>query len=608
MTVLRSSLMETNATLDIPVMNDAIEKVRQLAEGAWGGMRLSGDDLRSLPKGPWAAGWRFRLSVLNELKDLDLVLDETFPWSAPRLYLKRPPALGTFPHLEGDGFVCVFQSRTPVDPSEPVGIVRAYLNQVLSLAHQWSDSAWVNEEIAGEYLSYLEHGMASKPIRSLVSPLDYQSSVAYACRRKSCTLMAATESDLSAWLHNLSGQPQRPVKLEEAVILRFADLPSPQSIPRNAKQLIDLAEALGERELLEERLMEKPKPVLVGVVLPTEPHPTMIGYDIPAPRLETQRGQKHVTAGFRPQKMSAEVLIARRAGAGIKTSPLEVERIDASWIHGRDQIPDVDFLRGKKVTIVGCGSLGSGVAVLLAKAGVGNLNLVDSETLRSENVSRHELGVSNIGKRKASALAERIRTGFPHIRHVGASGKRWQTVVQDQPDLILEADLLVVAIGSWSDEGELETWRVEQDQPLPTIFGWLEPHGVAAHAVSLADNGPCLGCGLTEFGQSRLKVTAWLDGSTVRTHPACGGAFQPYGAAQLAHGQSLVADLSLDFLMGRSGHSHRIWSAPERVVQAVGGSWTNEWKVFTEQTFKHGGEFEQQWIRRPECRICGGKS
>lgn len=113
---------------------------------------------------------------------------------------------------------------------------------------------------------------------------------------------------------------------------------------------------------------------------------------------------------------------------------------------------------------------------------------------------------------------------------------------------------------------------------------------------------------MTEFGQSRLKVTEWLDGSTARTHPACGGAFQPYGAAQLAHGQSLVVDLSLDFLMGRSGRSHRIWSAPERIVKTVGGASTNEWKTFTGQAFKHGGEYDQQWLPNPKCRICGGES
>lgn len=594
-----------NATLDTPPMNTAIDKVKQLAEGEWGGVYLSSDQLKMLPKGPWSAGWRFRLQVNNDLKDVDLVLDDSFPWSAPRLYMIRPPALGTLPHLEGDGFVCVFPGRTPVDPLNPVGIVGAYLKQAVSLAKQWSDPNWTETEIAGEYLSYLDHGTPTRSIRSLSAPQAFQSSFAYAWRGRSSIVLSGEKAALSAWLINQFGKKTKPLKFERAVVLRLTELPPPREIPRNAKQLLDLAESLGERNALVECLLENPRPVLIGLVLPTAPHPTMIGYDLPTPRLETQRGRKHVTAGFRPQKMSADVLIARRAGAELKALPLEVERLDAPWVHGRDQIQHIRELQEKTVTIIGCGSVGSGVAALLAKSGIGNLNLVDPEVLRAENISRHELGLADVGLHKAYALAERLRKNFPHLTHVGAYNRRWQMMFQDHLDVMVEADLLLSVVGSWSDEGMLETWRLEQAQPPTAIYGWLEPHGIAAHAVSLGASGPCFGCGMTEFGQSRLKVTDWLDGPTVRTHPACGGAFQPYGAAQLAHGQSLIADLALDSLIGRTGHTHRIWSASQRVLDAVGGSWNDNWKSFAHQSVKNGGEYDQQWVVSPECRICG---
>ncbi len=597
--------METNATLDTPIMNTAINEVKRLAESEWGGVNLSGDQLKTLPKGPWAAGWRFRLPVNNHLKDIDLVLDDAFPWSAPRLYMRRPPALGTLPHLEGDGFICVFPSRTPVDPLNPVGVVSAYLKQAVSLADQWSDPKWIEAEIAAEYLSYLGRGTTTRSIRSLSAPQAFQNSSAYAWRSRTSIVLSETQSALSAWLINRFGKETKPLKFERAVVLRLPELPNPHMIPRNAKHLLDLAENLGERDVLVECLLENPRPVLIGLVLPTEPHPTMVGFDLPTPRLETQRGRKHVTAGFRPQKMSGDVLIARRAGAELKALPLEVERLDAPWVHGRDQISDVHSLQEKKVTIIGCGSVGSGVATLLAKSGVGNLNLVDPEVLRSENIARHELGIADVGQYKASALAVRLRKNFPHLNEVGAFNRGWQKMFQDHADVMVEADLLVSVIGSWSDEGMFERWRIKQEQPPGAIYGWLESHGIAAHAVSLEGSGPCLGCGLTAFGQSRLKVTEWPDGSTVQTHPACGGAFQPYGAAQLAHGQSLVADLCIDFLMGRSGHNHRIWSAPERVLHAVGGTWTDDWRSFTDQSVRYGGEFDQQWVVSPECRICG---
>lgn len=383
--------------------------------------------------------------------------------------------------------------------------------------------------------------------------------------------------------------------------------PDPRHLPRNALQLFDLAEPVEEGPALIECLQERLTALLVAVVLPTQPHATMIAYDIPAAREQSSRGRKHATAGFRSKRMPLDVLIQRRAGASVKVTPFEVERLDAPWVHGRDQVPETNTLQSKTVTIVGCGSLGSGIATLLAKAGVGGLNLVDPELLSSENVSRHDLGLFDVGHPKATALADRLRADFPHIREVNGFRMRWQTALTVRPELLREPDLLLVAIGSWMDEGALEKWRLEQDRPPPAIYGWLEPHAVAAHAVSLQANGPCFGCGLDEFGQSHLRVSEWPDGSTTRTHPACGGAFQPYGASQLAHGHGLVADLCLEQLSGKAEHVHRIWAGPKRVLQSAGGRWSRDWEEFAGSFCDHGGEFERTWLPTPQCRICGGK-
>ena len=346
--------------------------------------------------------------------------------------------------------------------------------------------------------------------------------------------------------------------------------------------------------------------LLVAVALPTRPHMTMVAYEIPNARKETERGRKHVNAGFRAKKMPREILIQRRASASLKISPMEVERLDAAWVHGRDQLPEVQTLQGKTVTVLGCGSLGSGVATLLAKAGVGGLNLIDPEVLASENTSRHDLGMSNVGYWKADALAEKLRNEFPHLPSVREYHARWEMIAETKPEVLRGSDIILVAIGSWMSEGAFEAWRLAQDRSPTAIYGWLEPHAVAAHAVSIADRGPCFGCGLSAFGESLLRVADWAESTTTRTHPACGGAFQPYGASQLARGHGLIADLCLEQLIGEPKHVHRIWSAPTRALGMVGGNWSTEWMKFVGQSCDAGGEFERTWTRRDHCRICGG--
>lgn len=67
-----------------------------------------------------------------------------------------------------------------------------------------------------------------------------------------------------------------------------------------------------------------------------------------------------------------------------------------------------EVLKGKKVAIVGSGSIGSKVAVSLARSGVGRFVLVDDDLFLPENLVRHELDWRDVGMHKANSLARRI--------------------------------------------------------------------------------------------------------------------------------------------------------------------------------------------------------
>lgn len=62
----------------------------------------------------------------------------------------------------------------------------------------------------------------------------------------------------------------------------------------------------------------------------------------------------------------------------------------------------------KKAVFVGCGSVGSLVAVELAKAGVGNFMLIDNDVFGYHNICRHQCGIYDVGHFKTDALADRI--------------------------------------------------------------------------------------------------------------------------------------------------------------------------------------------------------
>lgn len=71
--------------------------------------------------------------------------------------------------------------------------------------------------------------------------------------------------------------------------------------------------------------------------------------------------------------------------------------------------PGYAHLKAAKVAVVGCGSVGSKVAVHLARSGVGRFVLVDGDVLVSGNLVRNELDWRAVGMHKAQALKARLQ-------------------------------------------------------------------------------------------------------------------------------------------------------------------------------------------------------
>jgi molybdopterin/thiamine biosynthesis adenylyltransferase len=74
---------------------------------------------------------------------------------------------------------------------------------------------------------------------------------------------------------------------------------------------------------------------------------------------------------------------------------------------------DHEALTERKVALVGCGSLGSKIAVMLARSGVGEFLLVDDDLFFPDNLVRHDLDWRDVGMHKAHSVGRRIRLVNP---------------------------------------------------------------------------------------------------------------------------------------------------------------------------------------------------
>ena len=67
------------------------------------------------------------------------------------------------------------------------------------------------------------------------------------------------------------------------------------------------------------------------------------------------------------------------------------------------------IMKDKCAFLLGCGSVGSLVALELARAGVGKFVLIDNDILEYHNLCRHQCGIKEVGQYKVYALEKRIK-------------------------------------------------------------------------------------------------------------------------------------------------------------------------------------------------------
>ena len=72
-------------------------------------------------------------------------------------------------------------------------------------------------------------------------------------------------------------------------------------------------------------------------------------------------------------------------------------------------------LKKAKVCILGLGGLGSNVAILLARSGIGYLKLVDFDIVEASNLNRQQYRISHIGMKKTEAIRTIIKEINPFV-------------------------------------------------------------------------------------------------------------------------------------------------------------------------------------------------
>lgn len=96
-------------------------------------------------------------------------------------------------------------------------------------------------------------------------------------------------------------------------------------------------------------------------------------------------------------------------------------------------ILETDIMKQKRVVILGCGSVGSLVAMELARAGVEHFVLADPDIVEYHNICRHQCGIEDVGDLKIHALTRKLKNINPKVKI-----RSFEGIVQNLPKDILD--------------------------------------------------------------------------------------------------------------------------------------------------------------------------
>jgi len=216
------------------------------------------------------------------------------------------------------------------------------------------------------------------------------------------------------------------------------------------------------------------------------------------------------------------------------------------------------------VAIVGCGSVGSRLAMRLAEIGVERLLLMDNEMLLPQNAVRHLCGLSEAIKntKKVNAVKRVLDDQFPKIECLIYGVDVLEYLHKGNCDFN-GFDILVSCVGDLSVERRLDFAAKNKIIKCPIMYLWLEPYAIAAHALYI----PSLKAGTYkeffndkgEFIHSVLKNG--FDFS--KREAGCQSSFMPYSS-----------DDSQNFIIDASNLIVDLYNKNERVLY----SWLGDLK------------------------------
>ncbi len=164
----------------------------------------------------------------------------------------------------------------------------------------------------------------------------------------------------------------------------------------------------------------------------------------------------------------------------------------------------LDSLASRKVMVVGLGGVGAYAAEMLCRAGVGNMVLIDSDTVGETNLNRQLIALnSTLGKLKSEVLAQRLLDINPKVQLTIISEYVEEENIPRIFETAGELDYVVDAIDTLAPKISLIKHCVQNGIPHVTAMG--AGAKLDATKIRIADLSKSYNCPLAYILRKKLR-------------------------------------------------------------------------------------------------------
>lgn len=460
----------------------------------------------------------------------EVQLDPSF-FDLPRIrLLEIPPALpNAVPHLGADGGLCYLAKGTVVlDIYDPVGQSLACLQRASAVLGQILKGEMV-EDLAEEFFAYWNGWLCFVDMQG--EDLGRQNCIVAQANGNPLWFITDHEDRTTRKLHSLGYQ----VTDKTVLTYRVKSTAQPRPLtshwpPKTVADILAWQSTLDPRcrRKIHERIKEGQSKRANGVLIIIESPLMTYGFAV---LFDHQVGQKTKLADRKDSSL------------GLKVMPVSVIRIDDRYLAQRN-IPKSKTLAGKRIALVGCGTIGGYLSDMLVKAGAGScggkLTLVDFDGLLPQNIGRHRLGFPDLLSNKAEAMVRELKRLSPGV-------EVYALPVDVRQAQLGKLDLLIDATG----EESLGHWLSGRYRvPTPMLSVWIEGPGTAVRALLRANaSGACYRCLWHSHRRGELRSTLDALPNILAGH-GCEGLYVPFPASVAVQAASLGAEMALDWING----------------------------------------------------------